>query len=141
MRRENGNAPILHGVEAINAAHISCLAYYIIKRNPSPFNEHKFFGSHASEVFPLVILVVCHTEDLAFVVGIYECNWENVLLGVNAPVVTQSERPIERGIFDGTPEVNQLEAFLQELRDVGGGKMTMHARNGRWGSFGRHALA
>ena len=80
-----------------------------------------------------MILVVCDTERLAFAVGVYKRNWEHVLLHVHAPVVAECKRPIPRCVFDGSPEVDDLEAIFEELWDISGGEMAVHARNRRWG--------
>ncbi len=80
-----------------------------------------------------MILVVCYTERLALAIGIHKRDGEHVLLRVDAAVVAQCERPIQRGMFDGPPEVDDLEALREKLRDVLGGEMAVHARDGRRG--------
>ena len=82
-----------------------------------------------------MVLVVCHTICLALAVGIYERNVEYVLLGINATVVTERERPVIGRVLDGSPEVNYLEALFEEFRRVGGGEVTVHTRDGGGGGL------
>ena len=80
-----------------------------------------------------MLLVVCHAERLALAVGIHKRDREHVLLRVDAAVVAQCEGPVQRGMLDGPPEVDYLEAVREKLRYVLGGEMAVHARDGRRG--------
>lgn len=80
-----------------------------------------------------MVLVVCHTERLALAVRAQTRHWENVLLVVNASVVAERERPVQRGVLNRTPEIDNLEAIGEELRDVGRRKMAVYACDRRPG--------
>ena len=62
----------------------------IILEEQIPFNEYKFVWGHSLQVLPLVVNVMVDTEILSGSIGNSKCDWDQVLLAVNAPEITQS---------------------------------------------------
>ncbi len=77
-----------------------------------------------------MVFIIAHTERFAFSIRIYERNRERISCLVYTPVVAQSERPIVCGMVDGSPEVDDLEAVLEQLLDVGRGEVSVYAIDG-----------
>ena len=135
MRCENGNTSVLDRIEA---------TYYKYRPREqpqlsfgtntlSPFDKNKFLGGHPAKILPLVVLVECYSQRLALAVGGHARHREQVLLCVDGAVVAQREGPVPRGVLDGPPEVDDLEALFKQLRGVGGGEMAVHTRDGGGG--------
>jgi hypothetical protein len=78
-----------------------------------------------------MVLVKFHTKRFAFAVGVDERDGDHILLHVDASVVAQRQRPVDGRIFDGAPEVDDLEALRKQLRHLLSGEMAVHARYGR----------
>ena len=72
---------------------------------------------------------------LALPVLIHQIGWDEVRARVDAAVVAQRERPVVRRTSDGTPQVNDLEAALEERGRVLGGEMAVDSRDGRRGGL------
>jgi hypothetical protein len=83
-----------------------------------PFDKHKLIGSHSPEILPLMVFIVAHTEHFAFSFRIKERNRERIFCLIYTPVVAQSEWTIVCSVVDGPPEVDDLEAVLEQLWDV-----------------------
>ena len=64
-------------------------------------------------------------------VRIAECGWNQIVDGVNAPIIAERQRPIPSGTADRPPQVDDLEAMLQEIRNIFRREMTMYASDGR----------
>ena len=62
----------------------------IILEEQIPFNEDKFVWGHSLQVLPLVVDVMVDTEILSGSVGNSKCDWDQVLLAIDAPEITQS---------------------------------------------------
>ncbi len=77
--------------------------------------------------------VVSHAVCLTLVVRVDKRHGERILLRVHAPVVAQRERPVERGVGNWAPEIDDLEPAREELRHVGRGQVAVDARDGRRG--------
>ena len=60
---------------------------------------------------------------------------KRVRFRIDATVVAQSKGPVEGRMRDGAPEINDLEAALEERRDVGGRKVPVDAGDGRFGGL------
>ena len=80
-----------------------------------------------------MVLIVCHTEHFSLATGTQTGHWKYVLLFVNASVVAERERPVQSGVFNGTPEIDYLEATREEPRDVDRRKMAVYVCDGRPG--------
>lgn len=91
----------------------------------SPFDQSKFIWLHAPQVFPLVVRVELDTESLSLPVGVDKVGRSEVLLEIDTPEVTEGERPIPSSMVNWTPEVDDLEAMLQQLWNVLGWEMAM----------------
>ena len=78
--------------------------------------------------------VVFYAVRLPLVVRVDKRHRERILR-VHAPVVAQRERPIERGVGDWAPEIDDLEPAREQLRHVGRGQVAVDARDGRRGSL------
>lgn len=77
-----------------------------------------------------MVRVELDTQRLAVVVGVLQRGGDKVVLCINAAVVAQRQRPIERGVVYGPPEVDDLETTLQKLGDVFGWEMPANASGG-----------
>jgi hypothetical protein len=53
-----------------------------------------------------------------------------VFLDIQAPVVTQGKRPIEGGMRNGTPQVDNLKAACKQGRHVSFGQMSLDTCDG-----------
>ena len=82
-----------------------------------------------------MVFIVAHTEHFTFSIRIYERNRERISCLIYTPVVAQSERPIVCGVVDGSPEVDDLEAVLEQLWSVGRGEVFVREINGVLGSL------
>jgi hypothetical protein len=76
-----------------------------------------------------MLRVVLDTERLAFVIRVPEGRGHQVVLRVDAAVIAERERPVPRRVVDRTPEVDDLEAVLQQLWDVFGGQVSVDTGN------------
>ena len=73
-----------------------------------------------------MVLIVCHTEHFSLATGTQTGHWKYVLLFVNASVVAQRERPVQSRVFNGAPEIDNLETLGQQPGNVFLGKVTMN---------------
>ena len=69
----------------------------------APFYEHKFVRSHATTVFPFVAWVMLDRKRLAFTVRKDECDGEQVVLGIDAPIIAECEWPLHCRNGYGSP--------------------------------------
>ena len=82
-----------------------------------------------------MIGIVVNAKRFAIPVRVSQGDWYQVLLNVDTPVVTQCKRMIVGRVVDWAPEVDNLEAVLQQLWNVLSGKMAVNASDGRLGSL------
>ena len=75
-----------------------------------------------------MVRIIPYAERLAFPVRIEEAH-RNDVLRVNASVIAQSQRPVVGRVADGAPEVYDLEALLQQLRNILRWKMAVDTRD------------
>lgn len=80
-----------------------------------------------------MVRVELDTHRLAVVVGILQRGGNKIVLCVDTAIVAQRQRPVERGVVYGPPEVDDLETTLQELGDVLGWEMAANASGGGLG--------
>jgi len=82
------------------------------------------------QILPFVIWVVFDPERFSFTVRVRidKCCWEKITL-IYAPVIAQTQRPVDSRIGDGPPEVDYLEATFKELWDIGGREMSVNTRD------------
>ena len=92
-----------------------------------PFNKHELLRGHSLHVLPLMVWVVADTKRLAISIGIPQCDWGQVLLGIYATVVAQSQGPVECRNANRTPEVNNLETVFDKLRSFRSREVTVNA--------------
>ena len=92
-----------------------------------------------------MVRIVLHAQRLSVVVGVAQNRGHEVVLHVDAAVVAERERPVPRGVVDGPPEVDDLEAVLEQLGRVRGREVAHDARRGGLGRLVdvhlRHGLA
>ena len=114
-------------------------------RTRAPLNEDKLVGLHPAHILPPVPRVVLHAERLPVAVGVLQRGRHEVVRAVDGAVVAERERPVERGVVDGPPEVDDLETAREQLGDVVRGEMAADARDGRLlrlvDMYLRHGLA
>lgn len=97
----------------------------------APLDEDKLVGLHAAHVLPPVRGVVLHAERLPIAIGVLESSRHKVVRTVDRAVVTERERPVECDVVDRPPEVDDLEAILEQLGYVRSGEMTVDTCDGR----------
>lgn len=128
MRRQDSYPVVGLGVEA-NQKSISLSTSRARWRIYLPLDEHEFIRLHASEVLPLMIRVVLHRIRLTLPIRVDQVGGDQVCFRVNRTIVAQRERPVIRRMRDGPPEVDDLEAALEERRRVGRREVPMDTRN------------
>ena len=74
-----------------------------------------------------MVWVEPHAKRFPISIRVLERGWDQVLLEVYGPEVAQREWPVVRGVVDGPPQVDDLEAMLQELWGVACGKVAVDA--------------
>ena len=94
------------------------------------FDKNDVIWCYPIEVFPFLIRVKANANVFSFRVWIDQCQCKGIVLG-HAPVVAESKRPINRGMRNGSPKVDELPAFFEELRCFVGREMTMDSGDGR----------
>ena len=77
-----------------------------------------------------MIGVIFDHERFSLVVRIDKSRREIIFL-IYAPVIAQAQRPVDSRVGNGPPQVNDLEAILEELRDVSGWKMSANTLDRR----------
>ena len=75
-----------------------------------------------------MIWVVFDSERFSLALRIDKCRWE-IIVRIYTPVIAQSQRPVDSGVGDGPPEVDDLEATFEELWDIGGREMSVNTRD------------
>ena len=93
-----------------------------------PFDQNNLIWGHPVQILPLVIWVVFDHERFSLVVRIDKSCRERIVLSYTS-VIAQAQRPVDSGIGDGPPEVDDLEATFKELWDIGGREMSVNAHN------------
>lgn len=78
----------------------------------APFYQQALFWRQPAEVFPLVVLVPLHAIRLPIAIREFERVGDEVAVAVDAVVVADRERPVERGVVNWPPEIDNLEAPL-----------------------------
>jgi len=81
------------------------------------------------EILPLMIWVVSDGERFSLVVRIDESHGKCVVL-IDTPVIAQAQGPIDSGLGNRPPKVNDLEATFKKLWDIVGRKVSVHTRYG-----------
>ena len=104
-------------------------------KGSAPFDQHEFVRLHPLQILPLVIRVELDTKGLSIAVGVFERGGHEVVLDVDAPVVAEGKRPVPGGMMYGPPEVDDLEAALEERGRVGGGEVSVYAGDGGGGGL------
>ncbi len=79
-----------------------------------PLDQNDLVGGHALHVLPLVVGVIPHHERLPFCVGVLQNSGHEVGACVDRAEVAEREWVVERGVFNGTPEVDNLESALEK---------------------------
>jgi len=77
-----------------------------------PLNQDSLFWCQSINVLPLILRAVLYSQRLPFSMWKDEPDRNGVLVRFYASVVAECQRPVPCRIFDGTPEVDNLEAFL-----------------------------
>jgi len=81
------------------------------------------------QIFPLVIWVILDPKRFYLAVGKDQCHGESVAL-IYTPIIAQTKGPIDRGVGNGPPEVDDLEASFKELWRFIGWEVLVHTRDG-----------
>ena len=102
----------------------------IISTPNAPFDEHNIIRSHPTNVFPFVIWVMLDGKRLALTVREDERDGEEIILGVDAPKITERERPLYRRNGYRSPQIDYLETALQERWRFVGRKVAMDPGDG-----------
>ena len=92
-----------------------------------PFDQNEFFRGDSTIILPPLILVVTYPLRRSLVIRIDQRDRKRVRLMIDAAIVAQSKGPVEGWMIDGAPEIDDLEAALEEPR---GKEVTVHARDG-----------
>ena len=66
-------------------------------------------------------------------VRIDQHNGKRVRLGIDAAIVAQRRGSVNDWMSDGAPEIDDSEAALEAVAEVGGGEVPVHAGDGRFG--------
>ena len=72
------------------------------------------------KVLPLMILIILDSHRFTCAFSRNESRGECVLFEINTSIITEGQRPVYSGNCDGSPEVDNLEATLEEFRNVRG---------------------
>lgn len=96
-----------------------------------PLDQDKLVRLHSLPILPLVALVVLDTKSLAIAVRVLQGGGDEILRNVDAPVVAEREGPIPRSVMNGSPEVDDLEAVLEELWHILCRQVSVDASCGR----------
>ena len=78
----------------------------------APFYQQALFWRQPAEVFPLVVLVPLHAIRLPIAIREFERVRNKVAVAIDTVVVADRERPVERGVVNWPPEIDNLEAPL-----------------------------
>jgi hypothetical protein len=103
--------------------------HMLIRTANSPLDQDIFLWPHPAHVVPPMILAVTHAERLTLTIRVDETRRDKVLLRVHCREVAKRERPVERGVLNWAPEIDNLEAPLEELGGVGRRQVPVHACN------------
>ena len=127
VRSENGDAAILDRVKTFKSMfRIPPSTMNSKVKSTLPFDQNDFFRGDFTVILPLVILVVPYPHHLSLVIRKDQCDRKRVRLRIDAVIVAQRKGPVESRMRDGPPEVDDLEAMLEELGDIGGRKVPLH---------------
>ena len=77
-----------------------------------------------------MIWIMANAHCFPFAIGIDQCDWECIIFQVDASVVAEGKWPVDSGVGDGPPEIDNLEAASEECRSIFGGEMAMDASGG-----------
>jgi hypothetical protein len=92
------------------------------------FDEDTLIKFHAPHILPLLTLVMTDAVRLTrFSFSIYKCHREDIMLQIETTIVAKCERPVQSDVGNRTPDIDDLEAFLQELRGLVRRKMLVNA--------------
>ena len=94
-----------------------------------PFYQNNLIWSHPIQVLPLVIWVILDPKRFSLALGKDQRHWESVTL-IDTPIIAQTKGPIDRGVDNGPPEVDDLEATFKELGRFVGWEVSVHTRDG-----------
>lgn len=75
--------------------------------------------------------IVFDTEGLTVPIRIPQGNRYQIVLEVNAPVVTQRKGMVVCRMVDWTPKVDNLETVFDEFRGISRWEVTVNTSNGR----------
>lgn len=131
MRSEDGRPAIVARVETTSMPHASASRSVSSTCSCVPLDQDELIRAHAPQILPLLLRAVFNAVRFAVAVGVLECDGHDVSLAIDARVVAQRERPVERGVVDRAPEVDDLEAVVEQGLHVGGREVLVHTRDGR----------
>ena len=105
------------------------------KKSTLPFDQDEFFRGDSTVILPLVILVVTNIHRFRLVIRVDQRNRKRVRLGIDAAIVAQRKGQVESWMRDGAPEIDDLEAVLEECGDLRSGEVPVHAGDGPFGGL------
>ena len=126
MGGKNGNAAILNRVKTFKNT-ISIPSGDSRVKSTLPFDQNELLRGNSAIILPLLIFVVTYPHRLSLVtrigtgLGIDQGKRKRVRFRIDTAVVAQPKGPVKGWMRDGAPEVDDLEAALEKLGDVGGG--------------------
>ena len=65
-----------------------------------------------------MIRIKLDTQRLTVPIRVHQRHRHHILLRIDAPIIAQTQRPVQSGVRDGSPEVYDLEATFEEVWDL-----------------------